>query len=483
MSRDANVSGHGALEAMGARSNIAVLERLTRRAFIVRTAGLAVGVAGLSMVRPASALAQGRVQDQDLEDKGEAFRRSTARGVAVVPTPGGPAVQATENGGVFTSAALQSSIRFTHVGFHWSAAIPAIAALSFEVRTSADGATWSSWSAVPVERLPDETPVADYFGSLIYAGGARFVQYRAAFRTVGGASPMLRRVTATVIDSPVPATTDDQLATLSVSDAASGRRVAVTSREQWEADESMRFSRRGSEVWPEMFIPSKKLVVHHTATRNDYATGAEAAAEVRAIYRYHAVTQRWGDIGYNALIDKFGNRYEGSHGRREGDARTGGREALSACVVAGHDYHHNYGSSGIALLGDATKADWPMKSASGVMWDALVACWTFDAGRHFLRPLQAGATTSTPAASELLRSDDLWTNSMRNFSGHRETNATACPGDPVMALLGNLRGAIQANLTESRKAGVAISGEGREATLSTGLALTFSWAVQELPEG
>ena len=34
-----------------------------------------------------------------------------------------------------------------------------------------------------------------------------------------------------------------------------------------------------------MFVPAKKLIVHHTATRNDYATAGEAAAEVRAIYK------------------------------------------------------------------------------------------------------------------------------------------------------------------------------------------------------
>jgi hypothetical protein len=54
------------------------------------------------------------------------------------------------------------------------------------------------------------------------------------------------------------------------------------------------------------FVPAMKLLLHHTTTRNDYATEVEAAAEVRAIYSYHAATQRYGDIGYTALIDQFG---------------------------------------------------------------------------------------------------------------------------------------------------------------------------------
>lgn len=74
--------------------------------------------------------------------------------------------------------------------------------------------------------LPGETPVGDYFAGLVYAGGARFVQYRVTFRTAGGASPALQRVTATVIDSPataMSASATDQLPTTPVEDTAWGR--------------------------------------------------------------------------------------------------------------------------------------------------------------------------------------------------------------------------------------------------------------------
>jgi hypothetical protein len=126
---------------------------------------------------------------------------------------------------------------FTHVGLHWSAAVPQHAELSFEVRTSPDGSHWSPWSEAHLQRPPEETPVGDFFASLVYASGARFVQYRATFQTAGGASPSLQRVTATVIDSPPTAlsttATTDQLATQPVNDVDSGRALAVTTREQW----------------------------------------------------------------------------------------------------------------------------------------------------------------------------------------------------------------------------------------------------------
>jgi hypothetical protein len=57
---------------------------------------------------------------------------------------------------------------------------------------------------------------------------------------------------------------------------------------------------------------------------------ADPAATMRAIYYYHAVTQGWGDIGYNFLVDWHGNVYEGRYGGTN--------------VVGGHSLQYNYGS-------------------------------------------------------------------------------------------------------------------------------------------
>ena len=457
--------------------------RPTRREFLARSVLLAAGVSTLTLIRPAPSFARSLIAE-DLVDAGESLRRGGGREVVLGSAPDGTAaLRAARDGGVFTSRVLQSSIGFTHLGLHWSAAVPPHAKLSFEVRTSPDGSKWSPWSAAHLQRLPEETPVGDYFASLVYARGARFVQYRATFRMTGGASPSLKRVTATVIDSPtmtVSATsTTDQLATETVNDADSGRALALTSREQWGANEKYRFDRRGREIWPEMFVPAKKLIVHHTATRNDYKNAAEAAAEVRAIYYYHAVTQRYGDIGYTALIDKFGNVYEGRHGRGEGT----GREYLSAGAVAGHDYGHNYGSAGAALLGDATQAGWPMTADTGSMWDALVRFGVFEAGRHYVRPMNADLATA--AASDFLRSDNAWTANMRNLSGHKETNNTACPGDTVMALLDELHTMVHSGLADTSRTGVTLTNKtpsgGRETTLGT--TITYGWTAEQPEDG
>jgi hypothetical protein len=454
-------------------------DRFTRREFLRRSGMLAASASALPLVYPNSALAQDSRAGEDLPseelvDAGESFRRGNANGARA----DGAAVRATRDKGVFTSRVLQSSTSFTHVGLHWSASVPSGSALDFELRTSEDGSTWSSWSTAYLKRLPEENPVGDYFASLVYASEARYVQYRATFGTGGGASPTLKRVTATVIDSQPMTTTSSTTVTdqpVVVNDPDSGRTLNVTSREQWGANEKYRFSKRGQELWPEMFVPAKKLVVHHTATRNDYKDAAEAAAEVRAIYYYHAVTQRYGDIGYTALIDRFGNVYEGRHGRGEG----AGREVLSAGVVAGHDYAHNYGSAGVALLGDATQAGWQMTPDSDdPMWGALVHLGVFEAGRHYLRPLKADG--STPEASDFLRSDNVWTDNMRNVSGHRETNSTACPGPKVMELLDELQAGVHEGLSDTSPTGVTLTNTspgGRQTTV--GKPLTYTWAAED----
>src|SRR5699024_10379905 len=63
---------------------------------------------------------------------------------------------------------------------------------------------------------------------------------------------------------------------------------------------------------PDYTEPTKALTLHHTAGNNNY-TPAEAAAQVRGIFKYHAKTLGWCDMGYNVLVDKYGTIYEGRY--------------------------------------------------------------------------------------------------------------------------------------------------------------------------
>ena len=110
----------------------------------------------------------------------------------------------------------------------------------------------------------------------------------------------------------------------------------VVSRSKWGADESIRCS---SPDYDE-FVSG--ATVHHTAGNNAY-TKAEAPGIVRAIYTYHASTLHWCDVGYNALVDKFGTIYEG---------RAGG---LDKPVEGAHAGGFNMNTVGIAMMGNYDK--------------------------------------------------------------------------------------------------------------------------------
>jgi hypothetical protein len=439
----------------------------TRRQIILQGAGLAAGSLALGLRRPRPAWAQSPVQGADLSESGMQFARGEMDGAGMMISAQGPVLQGERANGRFTSAVIASPMPFTHVGLHYRALAqggPA-AGCQFELRTSADGSAWAAWTPVRPDCGSDGLPGDETFGQLQYAGRARFIQYRCRFPMTGGISPRVQRVTCTVIDSP-PTAAGTPLRTVTLTDPATGRQIAVTPRELWLADERWRYDDAGAEIWPAMFVPVKKLVVHHTATRNDYATVDEAAAEVRAIYYFHAITRGWGDIGYHAIVDKFGNLYEGRYGRGQGVSR----EMLSPDVVAGHVFYHNYGSAGVALLGDATLSDWPMTAPEGPMWTTLARISTFAAGRSFLRPLRPGAGgkqagPADRAVSDFLRSDNVWHDALANVSGHRESFDTECPGDLVMDLLPALCTAIDRGMAETSRTGVVVEAADREAAV------------------
>lgn len=91
-------------------------------------------------------------------------------------------------------------------------------------------------------------------------------------------------------------------------------------------------------LWPLQYSKEVRLLtVHHSAlvVQGDPRPAVE---RVRALYKYHAATKGWGDVGYHFLIDEEGKVYEG---------RLGGKY-----VVGGHAYCNNIGTIGVVLMGN-----------------------------------------------------------------------------------------------------------------------------------
>ncbi len=439
--------------------------RRTRREFLGDIARLGLGAAALATFGPQAAqtaLAQGTPRERvkvliaDLVESSAAdFARGRAQGVAVV-TEGGHAALRGSGNGEFTSGVVALPFAATHLGLHWVARGNSPTDLAVDVRTSVDGATWSSWQPLTLEAVADQGAPQEMFAALTGTDRAKFAQYRVTFRSSQATTLTSMTVTAiNSVDGPREALPAGTATTVTLI-APAGNSIAVVTREGWGCDESLRFHNR-TELWPEMYVPAKKVVLHHTATSNSYTDGA---AEVRAIYAYHARTLRWGDIGYNSLIDRFGTIYEGRHGRGESSSR----EILSADVVAGHVYSHNYGSTGFAAIGDydqGTPTDVLLKSIDDVA--------TFECDRHFINP---------SIATDFLRSDDVWHSTMNNISGHYESYNTSCPGANLRSYLPTLRSHVASRLN-GNPAPILTESNHSASTLTAPVTLSFSWSTQD----
>ncbi|GGC57998.1 N-acetylmuramoyl-L-alanine amidase [Hoyosella rhizosphaerae] len=202
----------------------------------------------------------------------------------------------------------------------------------------------------------------------------------------------------------------------------------IISRKQWGADESIR--RRTLTVNDSL----GGVVIHHTAGSNDY-TEAQAPAIVRGIYAYHARTLGWGDVGYHALVDKFGNIYEG---------RFGGMERP---IQGAHTGGFNVNTAGFAMLGNFQTITPTSAQREAI---SQLTGWRLSVANK-LNP--AGSQPKlTPNGKTVMYSEGTsYTFLPRGAAitlpivfGHRDVGRTACPGDRAYPYLVQIRNSAQA---------------------------------------
>lgn len=277
----------------------------------------------------------------------------------------------------------------------------------------------------------------DAVGEVVVARGQHVV-LRATLTSTGPAASVTG-VTALALSSPSAAPS-----ALAPPRADAAAPVRIISRAEWGADESLRVYNEnnptpqvkgrsnsdlnaraiedlGDEIaiaktvstddagrqltWPmETSKVIKKIVVHHTSGAQPQ-TPDEAVAYLRSIYFFHAITRGWGDIGYNYVIDPFGNVYEG---------RAGGPR-----VVGAHAANFNIGSIGISVLGNYNEVD-----VTPAAKRALVALVHELSAQEGIDPTGSG---------------DFRLHFMPNVIGHRDVGQTDCPGSVLWAELPDIR--------------------------------------------
>jgi hypothetical protein len=297
-----------------------------------------------------------------------------------------------------TSQVIETELTFNAVGVSAPRGTTAVYA-----RTSLGGEDWTGWAElefIDVEDGPDpgtaeaagEDPAVSrgLATEALWVGEADHLQLQA----VGAVASDLE---VTIIDSmgssggPV----ERQVKTPHESAQAYGG-ITLISRAQWGADESWRSGT------PKIANQVHMGVVHHTAhavgDRANSYTQAEAPGIMRAMYSYHTKTLGWSDLGYNVVVDRFGNVYEG---------RAGG---FDQAVIGAHASGFNTGSFGVSVMGDFRQVQAPAAAIA-----SLTRVIGVKSAIHGIDPTgwtdRMGGATWRPT-----------------ILGHKDVGSTACPG-------------------------------------------------------
>ncbi|HEX2909566.1 MAG TPA: peptidoglycan recognition family protein [Chloroflexia bacterium] len=305
-------------------------------------------------------------------------------------------------GNTFLSPVRAVRQAYTAVGSYWEMVTGDGSQVELALRTSQDGTNFSDWRTCPCDLL--ESPIVvnrtRFFGRLQFVN-APYVQFKLEIP----AGTRLKLAGLGFIDGGAtrfPLANQNVVPQFKIPSAP-----FIIKRADWGADESLRFGSVG-EIWPAEYRYPKVVIVHHSDTGD--VDRDDPPKVVRSIYRYHAVTQGWGDIGYNFLIDWQGNIYEG---------RSGGPN-----VVGGHAYQYSYGSIGICLLGS-----FETSGPTAEQVDALVRLVAYHASTQDINPL-----------AETFFID----RTVSTIIGHRDVINTACPGDAGYAILPDVRQRVAA---------------------------------------
>jgi hypothetical protein len=291
--------------------------------------------------------------------------------------------------------------RFQLVGFHWRGSGSVL------FRTRSLSGRWSAWRpAAPGEDdLPDRgtnegrATARWRVGSPYWTGGSDAIQYRSegrvsrvrAFFVRGSAGAPVRVRRAQMTETPT-----------------------IITRAEWHANEGIRRGR------PRYADAVHVAIVHHTAGSNSYTAG-QSAAIVRAIEIYHVQGNGWNDIGYNFLVDKYGQIFEGRYG------------GMTRAVIGAHAMGFNAGSAGVAVIGNYSTAT--VTPAAKAALVSLLA-WKLDLAhvdpRSRVVRVSAGNPRYPPGTAVTLNA----------ISAHRDTYPTSCPGSSLYAQLPSIRAAV-----------------------------------------
>ncbi len=352
---------------------------LTRRRALKLGAAAGVG----TVVAPAAAL--GAATD----------RPSSPRSFAM-------AVRSAAFGAGRRTEVLRAPARFDLVGV----AGHGTARAGLQARVRPRGGRWSPW--VPLaggaDHAPDR-PRRNEASDPVWTGGADELQLRAAGPLPAGGVELRFVAVPAGVGAEVPGLRAQGR-------AAQAGMPAIISRDVWGA---AAVRPRNDPAYGQV----QMALVHHTVSANSYEP-QDSAGIVLGIAKYHRDSNGWSDIGYNFLVDQFGQVFEG---------RAGG---IEAAVVGAQAQGWNSASTGIATIGTFEAVAFP---DAGLRSLVQLLAWKLS--------LHGVPATGSVALESLGGAENRWPRgeqvTFQRISGHRDGCSTSCPGSALYGQLPAIR--------------------------------------------
>jgi uncharacterized protein with LGFP repeats len=187
----------------------------------------------------------------------------------------------------------------------------------------------------------------------------------------------------------------------------------IINRAAWGADEAMRCPN------PQYDKVVRAGIVHHTAGSNEYAP-QDSAGIIRSIYEYHTRTLGWCDIAYNAMVDKYGQVFEG---------RAGG---IDKPVEGAHTGGFNRDTWGVAMLGNFDQVP---PTPIQVRNTGRLLGWRL--GLDHVDP--RGTVVLASDGSSFSKFPFGATPALPTIFTHRDVGITECPGNAAYAAMNEIR--------------------------------------------
>jgi N-acetylmuramoyl-L-alanine amidase-like protein len=297
--------------------------------------------------------------------------------------------------GGFLSPPLRAPRRFDLVGAEWRHG-----AGKLWLRGRRAGGRWSPWARLGAAEEPTSGRHAT---EPVWAGGDDFVQLR-------GTQP-LSGLHLSFVNAHVPSATTAKVRKSQVT-LPTGGQLAITPRAAWGASRCKPRKTAGYGTVDLAFV-------HHTDSLNGYSR-SQSASMVLGVCLFHRNVNRWNDIGYNYLVDRYGQVFEG---------RAGG---LEAPVVGAQAGGFNLYSTGIAAIGTFSSVRFP---AAGINSLAQLLAWKLSE----LGIPAIGTVTVPSNGGPFTRYRKGTPVTLNHIAGHRDADSTACPGSALYAQLPALR--------------------------------------------